>query len=86
MANIKSAKKRIITSEKNRVRNVAQRSAMRTAVKKVLAAIATGNQEASLEAFKNAQVLLDRAATKGLIHKNKAANLKSSLALHVNAL
>ena len=86
MANIKSAKKRIITSEKNRVRNVAQRSAMRTAVKKVLAANATGNQEASLEAFKNAQVLLDRAATKGLIHKNKAARHKSRLCAKIKAL
>ncbi|MGN1392706.1 MAG: 30S ribosomal protein S20 [Succinivibrionaceae bacterium] len=86
MANIKSAKKRIITSEKNRVRNVAQRSAMRTAVKKVVAAIAAKDKEAAKAAFQNAQVLLDRAATKGLIHKNKAARHKSRLSAQIKAL
>ena len=83
MANIKSAKKRIITSEKNRQKNVAQRSAMRTAVKKVVAA---GNKDAANEAFKNAQVLLDRAATKGLIHMNKAARHKSRLTAQIKAI
>lgn len=86
MANIKSAKKRIITSEKNRQKNVAQRSAMRTAVKKVVAAIAAGNKDAANEAFKNAQVLLDRAATKGLIHMNKAARHKSRLTAQIKAV
>ena len=86
MANIKSAKKRIITSEKNRQKNVAQRSAMRTAVKKVVAAIAAGNKDAANEAFKNAQVLLDRAATKGLIHTNKAARHKSRLTAQIKAI
>lgn len=86
MANIKSAKKRIITSEKNRQKNVAQRSAMRTAVKKVVAAITAGDKAAATEAFKNAQIILDRAATKGLIHTNKAARHKSRLNAQIKAL
>lgn len=86
MANIKSAKKRILTSEKNRQRNVAQRSAMRTAVKKVAAAIVAGDKEAAKNAFQNAQVLLDRAATKGLIHQNKAARHKSRLSSQIKAM
>ncbi len=86
MANIKSAKKRIITSEKNRQRNVAQRSAMRTAMKKVVAAVAAGDKEAAKNAFNAAQVLLDRAATKGLIHINKAARHKSRLSAQIKAM
>ena len=86
MANIKSAKKRVIVSERNRVHNVAQRSAMRTAVKKVVALIAAGQQDAAKEAFNNAQVLLDRAASNGLIHKNKAARHKSRLSAQIKAL
>ncbi len=86
MANIKSAKKRIITSEKNRQLNVAQRSAMRTAVKKVIAAIASGDKEAAKVAFTNAQIILDRSATKGLIHLNKAARHKSRLSAQIKAM
>ncbi len=86
MANIKSAKKRILTSEKNRQHNVAKRSAMRTAVKKVVAAIAANDKEKALAAFQEAQVILDRSATKGLIHKNKAARHKSRLSAQINAL
>jgi small subunit ribosomal protein S20 len=86
LANIKSAKKRILTSEKARQRNVAQRSAMRTAVKKVIAAVATNDKEAAKAAFYNAQVLLDRAATKGLIHGNKAARTKSRLSAKIKAM
>lgn len=86
MANIKSAKKRVIVSERNRVHNVALRSAMRTAVKKVVALIAAGQKDAAKEAFNNAQVLLDRAASNGLIHKNKAARHKSRLSAQIKAL
>lgn len=86
MANIKSAKKRVIVSERNRVQNVAQRSAMRTAVKKVVALIAAGKKDEAKEAFNNAQVLLDRAAGNGLIHKNKAARHKSRLSAQIKAL
>lgn len=86
MANIKSAKKRIITSEKNRQLNVAQRSAMRTAVKKVIAAITAGDKEAAKAAFQNAQIILDRSATKGLIHLNKVARHKSRLSAQIKAM
>ncbi len=86
MANIKSAKKRAITSEKRRQHNASRRSMMRTYVKKVIAAIATGDKAAATEAFNAAQPILDRMATKGLIHKNKAARHKSRLAAKIKAL
>ncbi|GAA5190832.1 30S ribosomal protein S20 [Ferrimonas gelatinilytica] len=86
MANIKSAKKRAITSEKRRQHNASRRSMMRTYVKKVIAAIAAGDKAAATEAFNAAQPILDRMATKGLIHKNKAARHKSRLAAKIKAL
>ncbi len=86
MPNIKSAKKRVIISEKARQRNVAARSKMRTLVKKVIAACAAGDKEAAVAAFKIAEPVLDRAACKGLIHKNKAARHKSALAARIKAL
>lgn len=86
MANIKSAKKRAIQSEKRRQHNASRRSMMRTYVKKVLAAIASGDKAAATEAFATAQPILDRMATKGLIHKNKAARHKSNLAAQIKAM
>ena len=86
MANIKSAKKRAIQSEKRRQHNASRRSMMRTYVKKVIAAIATGDKAAATAAFATAQPILDRMATKGLIHKNKAARHKSNLAAQIKAM
>lgn len=86
MPNIKSAKKRVVLNEKSRQRNVAARSKMRTLVKKVLAAVAQNNKEAAVAAFKEAEPVLDRAACKGLIHKNKAARHKSELANKIKSL
>lgn len=86
MPNIKSAKKRALLSEKSRQRNVAARSKMRTLVKKVLNAVAANNKEAAVAAFKEVEPVLDRAACKGLIHKNKAARHKSDLAQKIKAL
>ncbi len=86
MANIKSAKKRAIQSEKRRKHNASRRSMMRTFLKKTIVAIATGDKEAATKAFSEAQPILDRMATKGLIHKNKAARHKSNLAAQINAL
>lgn len=86
MANIKSAKKRAITSEKRRKHNASRRSMMRTYFKKVVAAIEAGNKEAATEAFNAVVPVLDRYATKGLIHKNKAARHKSRLAAKIKAL
>ncbi|MBY6018951.1 30S ribosomal protein S20 [Ferrimonas balearica] len=86
MANIKSAKKRAIQAEKRRQHNASRRSMMRTFTKKVVAAIAAGDKAAATEAFNAAQPILDRMATKGLIHKNKAARHKSRLAAQIKAL
>ncbi|WWO96846.1 MAG: 30S ribosomal protein S20 [Candidatus Dasytiphilus stammeri] len=83
MANIKSSKKRIIKSEKNRQHNVSQRSMLRTFIKKVYFAINTGNQLSAIKAFNIMQSIIDRLATKGLIHKNKAARHKSHLMKHL---
>ncbi|ALP40194.1 30S ribosomal protein S20 [Aeromonas schubertii] len=58
----------------------------RTYVKKVIAAIASGDKAAAVAAFEKAQPILDRMATKGLIHKNKAARHKSRLAAQIKAL
>ncbi len=86
MANIKSAKKRAIQAEKRRQHNASRRSMTRTCIKKVVAAIEAGNKEAAQTAFTAAVPVLDRMATKGLIHKNKAARHKSRLNAQIKAL
>lgn len=86
MANIKSAKKRAITSEKRRQHNASRRSMMRTFFKKVVAEIEAGNKEGAQEAFAKVVPVLDRYATKGLIHKNKAARQKSRIIAKIKAL
>lgn len=86
MANSKSAKKRAIQAEKNRQHNASRRSMMRTLVKKVRNAIDAGDKEAATAAFVAAVPVLDRYATKGLIHANKAARQKSRLNAHIKAL
>ena len=86
MANIKSAKKRVLQNEVRRVRNVAQRSAMRTQVKTLLKAIESGDTGNVSEIFNKTASILDRSARKGLIHKNKAARTKSRLNKKVKAL
>lgn len=86
MANIKSAKKRAIQAEKRRQHNASRRSMMRTYLKKVIAAIESGDKEAATAAFSVATPVLDRMASKGLIHKNKAARHKSRLAAQIKAI
>ena len=86
MPNIKSAIKRARQNEKRRQHNASQRSALRTAVKAVEAAIANNNLEEAKKAFQIATKKLDKAVTKGLIHKNAAARKKSRLAKKINAL
>lgn len=86
MPNIKSAKKRVVIAEKARQRNVAARSKMRTLIKKVIKAAAAGDKEAAKSAFIEAESVLDRDATKGLIHKNKAARHKSKLSALIKAM
>ncbi len=86
MANIKSNIKRIGTNEKARIRNVAVKSELKTQVRRVREAIAAGDKKAAESAFKAASVKLDKAASKGVIHENQAANRKSALAQQVAAL
>ncbi len=80
MANIKSQIKRIKTNEKARLRNKDVKSALKTAVRRARAAQASGDVEAATVALRDASRKLDKAASKGVIHKNQAANRKSALA------
>ena len=86
MANIKSQKKRIITAEKARMRNRAVRSELKTYVKKVHAAVEAGDADAAQAAANAASRKLDRAAAKGIIHKNQAADRKSGVQKLVNSM
>jgi small subunit ribosomal protein S20 len=82
VANIKSQKKRILTDEKARVANKAVRSELKTRAK---AAVSAAGTEAAPAALRAAQKKLDKAASKGVIHKNAAARRNSRLAKRVNA-
>ncbi len=86
MPNIKSAIKRVKTSEKRRLRNASQKSALRTSVKAVDNAIQSSDAEQAQAALIEATKKLDKAVTKGLIHKNAAARKKSRLAKQINKL
>ncbi|HHE3601615.1 TPA: 30S ribosomal protein S20 [Pasteurella multocida] len=86
MANIKSAKKRAIQSEKRRQHNASQRSMMRTYIKKVYAAVVAGDKSVAEKAFVEMQKVVDRMASKGLIHANKAANHKANLSAQIKKL
>jgi len=85
MANIKSQIKRIGTNEKRRVRNKAARSEVKTRVKRALQAAEQGG-ETTLEDLRLAVKRLDKAAARGIIHKNQAANRKGALMRRVHAL
>ena len=86
MANIKSQIKRIKTNEKARLRNQAVKSELKTYVRRVREAIDAGDKEAAEEHLMKAFRKLDKAVSKGVIHKNQAANRKSKLARRVAAL
>ncbi|MDY3910112.1 MAG: 30S ribosomal protein S20 [Eubacterium sp.] len=86
MANIKSAKKRILVSEKRAAKNKAVRSKVKTAIKKVDAAIAANDKAAAQVALKNAVSELDKAMRKGIYHKNTCARKVSRLTVAVNKL
>lgn len=83
MANIKSAKKRILTSAKKAAANKAVKTGVKTAVKNVRTAVEAGDKEAAATALKAAEVTIDKACTKGVLHKNTAANKVSKLASSV---
>jgi small subunit ribosomal protein S20 len=79
VANIKSQKKRVLTNEKAHQRNRACKSELKTAVKKVQTAVEAGDGAAAKAAALEASTLLDKAASKGVIHKRQAANRKSGI-------
>ncbi|HEV8023499.1 MAG TPA: 30S ribosomal protein S20 [Candidatus Nanopelagicales bacterium] len=86
MANIKSQKKRIKTNEKARLRNKDVKSAVKTAVRKFREAADAGDSTAAAALAREANRTLDQAASKGVIHKNQAANRKSSISKRAAAL
>ena len=86
MANIKSSAKRVLVAKRNNERNKAERSALKTTIKKFEAAAAESDRANAEVAYKAAVKSVDRAVSKGLIHKNNAAHKKSSMASKMNAL
>lgn len=86
MANIKSAKKRILVNQTKAMRNKSVKSAVKTAVKKVEAAVAAKDQEAAKAALLSAISIINKAASKGVYHKNTASRKISRLTLAVNKL
>ncbi|MFD1214135.1 30S ribosomal protein S20 [Arthrobacter sp. GCM10027362] len=86
MANIKSQKKRILTNEKARQRNNSVKSELKTAIRAVNTAVGASNKDVAVTALAAASRKLDKAVSKGVIHKNNAANRKSAIAKKVNAL
>jgi small subunit ribosomal protein S20 len=86
VANIKSQQKRILTNERARLRNQSVKSALRTAVRGFREAVDAGEKDKAAELLANTNRKLDKAASKGVIHKNQAANKKSALTLALNKL
>jgi small subunit ribosomal protein S20 len=86
VANIKSQIKRNRQNEKARVRNKAVKSELKTAVRRFREAAEAGDAAAAADAMKVASRKLDKAASKGVVHKNQAANRKAAMALRTNSL
>lgn len=86
MANIKSQIKRIGTNEKARQRNRAVKTEVKSAIRAFREAAAAGNKDAAAAAQRTAGRKLDKAVSKGVLHKNNAANRKSAMAKRANAL
>jgi len=86
VANIKSQEKRIRTNERARLRNQSVKSSLRTAVRGFREAVEAGEKDKAAELLVSTSRKLDKAASKGVIHKNQAANKKSALALALNKL
>ena len=86
MANIKSSKKDVISSKIAYEKNRANKSELKTMLKKYEAALEGGDKAAAEVAYKNAVVLVDKAVQKGILHKNNAARKKSSLTLKLNKM
>ena len=86
MANTAQARKRARQAEKHRAHNTGMRSNMRTSIKKIVNALASGQKEQAENAYKAAIPGIDAMARKGIIHKNKAARHKSRLNKRIRAL
>ncbi len=86
MANIKSAKKRILVSRENAERNKAIKSAVKTSIKKVNSAIEAGDKEAAKAALLDATSTIDKATSKGVYHKNTSSRKVSRLSVAVNKM
>ena len=86
MPNIKSAKKRVLVIEKKTMRNKAVKSALKTQVKKFLAAIEANDKETAVKLYPETVSAIDSAVTKGVLHKNNANNRKAKLAKKLAAL
>ena len=86
MANIKSSAKRDLKSKELRAKNRAEKTALKTTMKKFEAAVIEGNKEAAADAYKVAVKTVDRAAGKGLLHKNNAAHKKSAMTSKLNEM
>lgn len=86
MANIVSQIKRNRQNERARIRNKATRSSIRTALKKFDAAVESGDTDAASAAYRNAASKLDRAAGRNVVHRNYAANRKSSMAKRLESI
>jgi small subunit ribosomal protein S20 len=86
VANIQSAKKRARQAQVRNMRNTSQRSMLRSSIRKVLKAIEAQDKAGAEAAYKAAEPVLDRYASRGLIHKNKAARHKSRLTAHIKAI
>ncbi len=86
MANIKSQKKRILTNAKAQARNKAVRSSLKTLIKQVNEAVASGDRAVAAERLAVANRALDKAASKGVIHKNQASNRKSGISSAVSKM
>ena len=86
LPNIKSAKKRVLVNETKALRNKMEKSALKTSLKKFDAAVAEGNRSEADVAYKVAVKAVDKAAAKGLLHKNNAAHKKSSMTIKLNKI
>lgn len=86
MANSPAARKRARQSENHRQHNAAQRSYVRTMIKKVVTAVKAGDKAAAEAAYKDVVPAIDRSVSKGIMHRNKAARHKSRLGQHVRAI
>ena len=86
LPNLKSAKKRVLVSQTKAMQNKAAKSALKTEIKKFEAAVAEGNRSEADVAYKVAVKAVDKAAAKGLLHKNNAAHKKSSMTIKLSKL